>query len=86
MNKIQEPIQILHSDPMLQQMNQNLNIMNPMNIPQMIPTPLNLPINGNFPMAIPVQIPNNIQNQQNIDQSNYIFFNLNNIYYFYRKT
>ena len=86
MTQIQEPIQILHSDPMLQQMNQNLNIMNPMNIPQMIPTPLNLPINGNFPMAIPVQIPNNIQNQQNIDKSNYIFFNLNNIYYFYRKT
>ena len=83
MTQIQEPIQILHNDPMLQQMNPNLNIMNPMNIPQMIPTPLNLPINGNFPMGIPVQIPNNIQNQQqNNDQSNYIFFNLN----YYRKT
>ena len=79
MTQIQEPIQMLHNDPMFQQMNSNLNIMNPMNIPQMIPTPLNLPINGNFSMGIPAQIPNNIQNQQNKDQSNYIFFNLNNI-------
>ena len=86
MTQIQEPIQMLHGDPMLQQMNPNLNIMNPMNIPQMIPAPLNLPINGNFTMPIPVQIPNNIQNQQNIDQSNYIFFNLNNYFYYYRKT
>ena len=80
MTQIQEPIQILHNDPMLQQMNPNLNIMNAISIPQMIPTPLNLPINGNFPMGIPVQIPNNNQNQQNNDQSNYIFFNLNNFY------
>lgn len=78
MTQIQEPILIVHNEPFMPQMNPNLNFMNQMNISQMIPPPpINMQLNNNFPMNVPYQVqnvPNNIQNQQNIDQSNYIFF------------
>ncbi len=79
MTQIQEPIPIVHNDAFIPQMNPNLNFMNQMNISQMMPPPpINMQINNNFPMSVPYQMQNvpnnNIQNQQNIDQSNYIFF------------
>ena len=85
MTQIQEPLHLIPTDPMIPQMNPNLNIINQINLPNMMQNPLNMPMNGNYPMAMPLQMPNNTQNLQNIDSSNYIFFNLNIIYY-YRKT
>ena len=85
MTQIQDPIEIIHNEPFMNSINSNLNFMNQMNLPQMIPQPLNLPINNNYQMSIPYQVRNNTANPQNNDQSNYIFFNLNFINY-YRKT
>ena len=85
MTQIQDPIEIIHNEPFMNSINSNLNFMNQMNLPQMIPQPLNLPINNNYQMSIPYQVQNNTANPQNNDQSNYIFFNLNFINY-YRKT
>ena len=85
MTQIQDPIEIIHNEPFMNSINSNLNFMNQMNLPQMIPQPLNLPINNNYQMSIPYQVQNNTANPQNNDQSNYIFINLNFINY-YRKT
>ena len=85
MTQIQDPIEIIHNEPFMNSINSNLNFMNQMNLPQMMPQPLNLPINNNYQMSIPYQVQNNTANPQNNDQSNYIFFNLNFINY-YRKT
>ena len=85
MTQIQDPIEIIHNEPFMNSINSNLNFMNQMNLPQMIPQPLSLPINNNYQMGMPYQVQNNAPNPQNSDQSNYIFFNLNFINY-YRKT
>ena len=45
----------------MSQMNPNINIINQVNFPQMMPPQLNMPINGNFQMGIPVQMNNNPQ-------------------------
>ena len=77
MTQIQEPIEIIHNEPFMNSINSNLNFMNQMNLPQMIPQPLNMPINNNYQMNLPYPAQNNApnpQNQQNSDQSNYIFF------------
>lgn len=84
MTQIQDPIEIIHNEPFMNSINSNLNFINQINLPQMIPQPLNMPINNNYQMNLPYQIQNNAPNQNN-DQSNYIFFNLNFINY-YRKT
>lgn len=81
MTQIQEPIPLIHNDPFMPQMCPNLNIINPMNIPQLMPAPLNQQIiNGSYPLPMPMQGNNNIQSPApvpNTDTSNYIFFNLN---------
>lgn len=57
---LQIPEQISHiNDPMLMQMN---NMINPGNLPPMIPNQQNLPINPNMQMGIP-PIQNGIQSE-----------------------
>ena len=57
---LQIPEQISHiNDPMLMQMN---NMVNPGNLPPMMPNQQNLPINPNMQMGIP-QMQNGIQNE-----------------------
>ena len=85
MTQIQDPIEIIHNEPFMNSINSNLNFMNQMNLPQMMPQPLNMPINNNYQMSLPYQVQNNAPNPQNNDQSNYIIFKINLINY-YRKT
>jgi hypothetical protein len=60
------------NDPLLMQMNPNLNIMNTGNIPQIIPNQQNIPINPNIQIGLPQQLPNNPQNE---DTSKILFLN-----------
>jgi hypothetical protein len=72
MLQVPEQIQNHLNDPLLMQMNPNLNIMNPGNIPQIIPNQQNIPINPNIQMGLPQQLPNNPQNE---DTSKILFLN-----------
>ena len=59
MTQIPEPLQLSVNEQLMSQMNPNINIINQVNFPQMMPPQLNMPINGNFQMGIPVQMNNN---------------------------
>ena len=72
MIQVPEQIQNHLNDPLLMQMNPNLNIMNPANIQQIIPNQQNIPINPNIQIGLPQQLPNNPQNE---DTSKILFFN-----------
>jgi hypothetical protein len=72
MIQVPEQIQNHLNDPLLMQMNPNLNIMNTGNIPQIIPNQQNIPINPNIQIGLPQQLPNNPQNE---DTSKILFLN-----------
>jgi hypothetical protein len=63
MNQIPEQIQPHLNDAMLMQMNQNMNLINPPNMPQIIGNQPNLPLNQNIPIGLPQQMANNPQNE-----------------------
>jgi hypothetical protein len=72
MIQVSEQIQNHLNDPLLMQMNPNLNMMNTGNIPQIIPNQQNIPINPNIQIGLPQQLPNNPQNE---DTSKILFLN-----------
>jgi hypothetical protein len=63
MNQIPEQIQPHLNDPMLMQINPNMNLINPPNMPQIIGNQQNLPLNQNIPIGLPQQMANNPQNE-----------------------
>ena len=63
MNQIPEQIQPHLNDAMLIQMNPNMNLINPPNMPQIIGNQQNLPLNQNIPIGLPQQMANNPQNE-----------------------
>jgi hypothetical protein len=63
MNQIPEQIQPHLNDAMLMQMNPNMNLINPPNMPQIIGNQQNLPLNQNIPIGLPQQMANNPQNE-----------------------
>ena len=62
MNQIPEHLQTHLNDTMIMQMNQNMNIINPPNMTQILPNPQNLPLNQNMQMGLTQQMVNNPQN------------------------
>lgn len=71
MTQIPEQLIDQHNNPMMQQMNPNINLITPVNIPQIIPPQPNMPINGNIPLNMGMPMPNN---QTNTDTSNIFFY------------
>jgi len=47
-----------------------MNVLNPMNLPQIMAPQLNMPLPGSFQLGVPVQINNAPQNQNNNNNNN----------------
>ena len=72
MYQIPDSIQPNLNEAILMPLNQNMNILNPSGIPQLLPNQQNLPLNQNLPIGLHQPVGNNPQNE---DTSKILFLN-----------